>query len=241
MIWRNFFKTIVFAVLVSTFSCEKQKVVTQTTFEQPIVLKDTFDYLALGDSYTIGTGINANDSWPNQLSHKLKAANLPLGKTKIIAQNGWTTTNLINAIDNSDLSELRQKKIVSLLIGVNNQYQNISFDLFETEYEQLLQKAIGIAGDTSKVFVVSIPDYGVTPFGSTNSAQIAIDIDKYNFMVETKCKQLGITFINVTEIGRQLGSGQNALAPDQLHPSAYQYGLWVEEFLPVVVGLMDNG
>lgn len=201
---------------------------------------ETVRFLALGDSYTIGQGVEISERWPNQLNSKLKEIDINLDETKIIAQTGWKTSNLINAIENNDLSNMSDEAIVSLLIGVNNQFSNSAFDIFESEFNILLDKAILLAGSDERVFVVSIPDYAVTPFGQSDSAQISIEIDMYNEYIENRCDALDIPYINITEISRSLADGDNALALDNLHPSAYQYELWVYEILPIVIEILSE-
>ena len=139
--------------------------------------KEVINYLALGDSYTIGQGVEEKQRWPNQLSEKLHESNFEVDSLKIIAQPGWTTSNLIEGIEHVEMGTY---DLVSLLIGVNNQYQNQPFTTFETEFNILLNKSLEFAGDTKRVFVVSIPDYGVTPFGSSYSEGIRQEIDLYN-------------------------------------------------------------
>lgn len=205
---------------------------TCETIEEQTPIK----YLALGDSYTICQNVSEGGRWPNQLKEKLKDNNFEVEKTDIIAQTGWTTSNLITAINNASPEDYN---LVSLLIGVNNQYQNQPFTIFQTEFDQLLTTSINIAGNKDRVFVVSIPDYGVTPFGSANSQTIGQEIDQYNSYMETKCDSLGILYINITEISRTLGSTNGALTNDNLHPSASQYTEWVNEMLAEVLGLLE--
>lgn len=193
-------------------------------------------YLALGDSYTIGQGIETIESWPMQLGVKLSENGFSVEKNEIIAQTGWETTDLLNALADSSLEDYN---LVSLLIGVNNQYSNQPFETYTTEFDILLSQAIDLAGPT-RVFVVSIPDYGVTPFGSSNSENIALELDAYNAYAASKCDSLHIAYINITEISRQLGASDGALANDNLHPSSFQYGKWVEEILPIVLEILEK-
>ncbi len=197
----------------------------------------TYSYLALGDSYTIGQGVNQESSWPLQLADSLKAqGQIFLDPLQLIAQTGWTTTNLINQI-----SAVQPEKhdLISLLIGVNNQYQGGSFETFKNEFDTLLETSILLSTLEDRVFVVSIPDYGVTPFGMSNAPQIAAELNMYNSYMEGKCLEKDIPFINITEISRNLGDGEMALASDNLHPSEFQYSLWVMEIMPVVTQLLN--
>lgn len=205
--------------------------------EPEVVLPTEYTYLALGDSYTIGQGVSEEDRWPNQLSQQLTEDGLTITQTNIIARTGWTTQNLLNAIE---AEQPEQHDIVSLLIGVNNQFQRLAFDLYETEFDSLLNIALELSKDQKYVFVVSIPDYGVTPFGSSNSELIATELDQYNAYAEDRCKELDIPYINITEISREMGNNDGALASDKLHPSGIQYGKWVEVILPVVKDILKE-
>lgn len=201
--------------------------------------KKTINYLALGDSYTIGEGVEESLRWPNQLGHKLSELDYEVASVNIIAQTGWTTNNLLQAVENVETGKYN---LVSLLIGVNNQFQKQPFTTFETEFNILIDQCITFAGDINKVFVVSIPDYGVTPFGSSNSDSETIkkEIDAYNAYMAKQCNEKNIPFINITEISRTLGNSDGALASDNLHPSGSQYEAWVNKVQPKVVELLEN-
>ncbi len=201
--------------------------------------QETISFLALGDSYTIGQGVEESERWPNQLTVELESIGFTVEKTEIIAQTGWRTSNLIDAVEANDPKDFN---LVSLLIGVNNQFNGQDFEIFVDEFDILIQKATQIAGQSNRVFVVSIPDYGVTPFGNSwgNSQQIASEIDMYNNHISQKCSELGIPFINITDISRSLGASEGALASDDLHPSGFQYGLWVDEILPIVLEMLSD-
>ncbi len=197
----------------------------------------TFTYLALGDSYTIGQGVEEEARWPIQLKTQLSTKSVTLSPVDIIAQTGWTTDALLRAIDER---KPQQYDLVSLLIGVNNQYQKKPFSQFETEFKRLLNKAISLAGGSEKLFVVSIPDYSVTRFGSGNPGGISSEINGYNGYIQQQCIKRGILFVDVTYISREMGSADGALAGDGLHPSREQYGKWVERILPEVIELLEN-
>lgn len=195
-------------------------------------------YLALGDSYTIGQGVEESMRWPNLLKYKLKANNVDVSQVDIIAKTGWTTNNLLRAIDEQNPTSY---DLVSLLIGVNNQFQGTPISVFESEFDELLVICQEIAGGSEGVFVVSIPDYGVTPFGSAygNAETIAREIDQYNNYIQTKCREKGILYIDITYLSRVLADSQEALVSDQLHPSGFQYSKWIEVINIAVLELLE--
>lgn len=193
-------------------------------------------YLALGDSYTIGQGVDKNSRWPTQLQISLEASGHSISQVNFIAQTGWTTNDLLKEITKQNPDK---HDFVSLLIGVNNQFQKLNFENFKLEFDSLLTIANNLTIKNNRLFVVSIPDYGVTPFGSNNSEIIGQEIDDYNSYIKLKCQNLEIPFVNITEISRELGDASIALAADKLHPSGYQYRLWVDEILPIVKSLLD--
>jgi len=224
-----------FSILFSVFSCGKDDESTEP-FVSPGDPKG-HSYLALGDSYTIGQGVSQLESWPYQLSDSLLEYALSIDTLTVIAQTGWTTANLL---DNIESQQPQKHDLVSLLIGVNDQFQSRPFEDFQTGFDELLQIAIDRASGKSNVMVISIPDYGVTPFGSSNSATIAMELDEYNAYMEGECNALDIPFINITTISRELEDDEQALASDNLHPSGYQYSKWVEIILPVALDLLED-
>lgn len=226
---KNISSTIIqFTMMFMLISCQ-EKAETQTNNE-PI------QYLALGDSYTIGQGVDTLDRWPNQLSSKLEQDGYTIEKTDIIAQTGWKTSDLLNAIEDSSLENYN---LMSLLIGVNNQFSGIPFEIYANEFDELINQMIDAVG-SNRIFVVSIPDYGVTPFGSNNSETIAQELDDYNEYARSRCQALNIPYINITEISRSLGASDGALASDNLHPSGIQYAEWVEEIAPAVTEIIGE-
>lgn len=185
-----------------------------------------YTYLALGDSYTIGEQVAFAENLPNQTIQLLCKAGFAFNTADIIAKTGWTTDELSNAIENT--TTLERYDIVSLLIGVNNQYRGRSASEFKIEFEHLLQKAIQFAANKPHhVFVLSIPDWGVTPFAAGRERkQTAGEIDAYNYICETSAKEFQTNFINITASQREDGNSTEFLAPDGLHPSGREYKKW---------------
>ena len=184
-----------------------------------------YNYLALGDSYTIAESLNLIDSYPHQLKNQLKK----IDSVNIIAKTGWTTGELIDTLKSLNINN--KYDYVSLLIGVNNQYREYDISIFEKEFEYLLNLAIQYANDRSKVFVISIPDYGVTPFGFKNRDKIYKEIDQYNLIKRKIVEKYNIRFYDVTDISREAKEKKYLIAEDSLHPSREMYSLWVDRIL----------
>lgn len=197
-------------------------------------------YLALGDSYTIGESVTESERWPIQLGTVLQSKGFNISETDIIATTGWTTAELMDGIKTA--SPHSEYGLVSLLIGVNNQYRGYDFEIYETELIELVDKAIGFAGgDTSKVFMVSIPNYGVTPFGqSRGENRIRQELLEYDAYANTIAKQYGIPFLNITPISEKAKMDPSYIAEDQLHPSGKMYSEWVELMIPTVEKLLSG-
>lgn len=197
-------------------------------------------YLALGDSYTIGQSVDENERWPVQLVQALIEKGEDITEPEIIAQTGWTTDELKQGI------EARNPQgpydLVSLLIGVNNQYRGLDTADFRLELRELLQISINFAGkDTGRVIVVSIPDYGVTPFAQNmNPEQIAKEIDAFNAIKEQETMRAGVVFIDITPISRLAADDPSLLAEDGLHPSGKMYASWLGQILPWTEKILDN-
>ena len=191
-------------------------------------------YLALGDSYPIGEGVDESGRWPMQLAQALRNDGLPVTDPQIIAQTGWTTDELDSAIDAAHL--LPAFDIASLLIGVNNQYRGRSVEEYREQFTRLLERAIGfVQGRHDRVLVLSIPDWGVTAFGQQDArgaASIAAEIDAFNTTAQETCQQRGVAFINITGVSRTLGEQAAMQASDGLHPSALMYAEWTRLALP---------
>jgi lysophospholipase L1-like esterase len=186
-------------------------------------------YLALGDSYTIGEGVEPAERWPVQLAALLRARGVDVGDPEIVARTGWTTDELAAGIDAARPSG--PYALVSLLIGVNNQYRGLSVDAYRVEFRALLQRAMAFAGgEAGRVVVVSIPDWGVTPFAAgRDRAQVAREIDAYNAAGRDATAALGAHWVDVTPTSRRMA---DAVVGDGLHPSAAQYREWADQALP---------
>jgi lysophospholipase L1-like esterase len=193
-------------------------------------------YLALGDSYTIGESVSLSQSFPYQLSALLGLQANPT----IIATTGWTTSNLIYAISNSNITN-KTYDFVTLLIGVNDQYQGMNVDDYRTRFKQLLQTAITFAkGDRTRVFVLSIPDYGVTPFANRDDSRIGPEIDNFNFVNRSESSYAGVNYLDITGISKEAATDATLIAADGLHPSAKMYALWVQQLAPMVAARLNK-
>ncbi|MDX2284105.1 MAG: SGNH/GDSL hydrolase family protein [Bacteroidia bacterium] len=192
-------------------------------------------YLALGDSYTIGESVSEAQRWPVQLAAQLRTQGIRIDPPRIVARTGWTTNELQNAIAAAAIRDTFS--LVSLLIGVNNQYRGYPIAQYRREFAQLLDTAVGFAGGRpQRVFVLSIPDYGATPFGqSRNPAKIAEELDRYNAIADSICQTRSISFFNITPISREATGDPELVAPDRLHPSGKMYARWVELILPDIL------
>jgi lysophospholipase L1-like esterase len=190
-------------------------------------------FLALGDSYTIGESVAESERWPVQLVAELNQGGFSVAAPEIIATTGWTTDELQKGIEKA--SPKPPYDLVSLLIGVNNQYRGRSLDEYKIQFEALLVLAISFAdGKPEKVFVVSIPDYGVTPFAAERNPQkIGKEIDDFNSAAEVISKKLGVAFVNITPGSKEAANDPELVAGDGLHPSGKMYTQWVSQILPV--------
>ena len=218
---------ILFSVVI--FSC---------TLENPnenIDLPQKFDILSLGDSYTIGQGVCDECSYPRQLIDSFSVAHIrDTFNLEVIAQTGWTTNSLIN---NIDTLELEKKDVVTLLIGVNNQFWGLPFNQYETQFEELINISIGLTKSQTSddVLVISIPDWAYTPAGQTYNPEFTSEqINLYNEFAENYCLENEISYVYITDITR-LGLEQPELVSiDGLHPSEIAYSLFVQRIYPVL-------
>ncbi len=246
------FKQIVTIILsIFLLSCSTDESPSETTTTPPpatgtpsTTIPSNINYLALGDSYTIGQSVCETCRYPEQLKASLKAI-YPQSSfsLKVIAQTGWTTTNLISAINAQNPDS--NYDLVTLLIGVNNQYQGRDFSIYEKEFPELVKKAITLAkGDKKNVLVLSIPDYAYTPFG-TNQMQgqgtrISNEIKQYNTFAENYCTTNSVTFLSITDITQKGLDNPALVATDGLHPSAAAYTLFVDRILPKVKMILQD-
>ena len=193
-----------------------------------VVAGDLPRFLALGDSYTIGEGVATHERWPAQLVRALRADGLAVGDADIVATTGWTTDELAAAIAAREFDP--PYALVTLLIGVNNQYRGRSLDEYREQFSALLDTAIAFAGGhAQRVVVVSIPDWGETPFAIASGRdrqQIAREIDAFNIAAFNIAQAGGAAFVDVTELSRSQPLGEHWLAADGLHPSSEQYAAW---------------
>jgi lysophospholipase L1-like esterase len=190
-------------------------------------------FLALGDSYTIGEGVNGEGRWPAQLARALRDGGMSIAEPQIIAKTGWTTSELDAAIDAA--APQGTYSMVTLLIGVNDQYRGQSVESYRPKFRALLQRAIAFAaGKAGQVIVLSIPDWGVTPFArDRDTAAIRREIDAFNQANRDEAEAFGARYVDITPETRAAGSDAAMLASDGLHPSAAMYERWVRLVLPV--------
>jgi lysophospholipase L1-like esterase len=197
--------------------------------------KHHYTYLALGDSYTIGESVALHENFPYQTVQLLRERGLAFHAPEIIAKTGWTSFELAEQLLHTRLQD--QYDFVSLLIGVNNQYRHLPVGDFATDFAFLLKKAIHLAGNKpERVIVLSIPDWGVTPFAAKSGRNnISSDIDKFNSICESASKNQAVHFIDITNESRKAASDASLLAGDLLHYSGKAYGLWAEKISGCII------
>ncbi len=222
--------TLLFITFAFT-SCEEE----EAALPEPT---NEFTYLALGDSYTIGEGVPKEDRWGDQLADLLRENNVDISDPVTIARTGWTTSELASAIRSQNPPS--DFDLVSLLIGVNNQYRGQSLATYRTEFKELLQTSIRLAsGNPKNVIVLSTPDWGATPFAAgSNRQQIAEEIDAFNAVARQEAQRAGVTFIDITPLTRQYGNDATYLANDRLHYSGKMHLEWAKLTLPVAKDIL---
>lgn len=195
-------------------------------------------YLALGDSYTIGESVDPGQRWPVLLARAFREAGVPLGEPVIVARTGWTTDELAAAMDEAGLQG--RYDLVSLLIGVNNQYRGRSPEEFRLQFRDLLARAVALAGgENERVLVLSIPDWGVTPFArGRDRDRIAREIDAFNRVKMEECWRAAVSWVDVTPISREAEGDPDLVASDGLHPSGLMYARWVQAAFPVALEML---
>ena len=195
---------------------------------------DASTWLALGDSYTIGEGVAEAERWPNQVAAALAGEGVVVAP-RILATTGWTSAELLAALDRAQVNG--PFDLVSLLIGVNDQYRGRALAEYRADLETLLERALGLAGGrTSRVLIASIPDWSVTPFaraGGHDPVRIAAQIDAFNAVAREAATARRLTWIDVTGLSRDRGADPTMLAADGLHPSAVMYARWSRRIAPV--------
>lgn len=230
--------TAALILIVIILGCEKGTIngmnkIDTTKTETPA---GQLSYLALGDSYTIGEAVAQAQSFPYQLAAKLDAQEIKVSVPRIIAKTGWTTGELQTAIQSAAITS--KYDIVTLLIGVNNQYRGNSADTYRKEFKALLQTAIGFAGgNKAHVFVVSIPDWGVTPFGKGSGREvntISKEIDAFNAINKEETLEAGVSYTDITPGSRNVNTDVSLAASDGLHPSGKMYQEWVALLAPAI-------
>lgn len=198
----------------------------------------TIRYLALGDSYTIGESVSEADRWPHQLVQQLEAEGIQVELT-IIARTGWTVEELWQGMQARPPEGTYD--LVTLLVGVNNQYRGYPVKDYRQDFQFMLGKAIDYAGgEPGKVIVLSIPDWGITPFAAgRDSAQIAAEIDGFNAVNRDEATSAGVRYVDITAISRMASQDPELIAGDGLHPSGKMYARWTEAVLPVVREIVE--
>ena len=189
-------------------------------------------YLALGDSYTIGESVDPSERWPVQLVERLREDSVVVSEPEILARTGWTTSDLAAGI--ARVNPLGPYDLVTLMIGVNNQFRGLDVEQYRLEFSALLLQSVGFAGgEPSQVIVVSTPDWGVTPFArGFDRVRIAREIDRFNLVAQDETARVGAVFVDVTGVSRLAENQPNLIAFDGLHPSGDMYNLWVDLIFP---------
>ena len=233
---------LILTSLLITYTQQSAKPVMITT---ATTNASKYTFLSLGDSYTIGESVDASARWPVQLAGRLRQEGVDVADPGIIAKTGWTTAELQDSI--RDSGNRKTYDLVSLLIGVNNQYRDQSQDRYRTEFRALLQTAVRFTGGkTNRVIVLSIPDWGISPFAAgRDHKQIATEIDAFNAIARDECRKTGIAYIDITPLSRK-AAGESTpeddtqFTSDGLHYSGKHMQQWAELALPVAKDLLKK-
>jgi len=230
------------SILLLVGSCAKSSSEANNNFITPVAVDttpiipvpDTLNYLALGDSYTIRQSVAVSDRYPVQAVKLLAGNAVHMQDPEIIAVTGWTTQDLLNAIKNKTAA--KPYSVVTLLIGVNNQYQGRTLDEYKTQFTQLLEQSIQLAGNRAgHVIVLSVPDYSVTPFAaSLDRASVAGQIDLFNAANKQISLQYQVQYLDVTTASRMAANDRSLIAGDSLHFSGKEYGVWASGLAPLL-------
>lgn len=189
---------------------------------------ESYSFLALGDSYTVGEGVSYEESWPSQFVDYALDRGIDFKNPELIAQTGWKTYDLLDAIKSSNLSV--KYDFISLLIGVNNQFNSRPLSEFEDDLNEILTEINYLKKGNSKVIVISIPDWGYSPYGSSyDRERISDEIDQFNNILKKISEQNNLNFVDVTQISRSAINQPNLIAEDNLHPSGLMYLEWVKK------------
>lgn len=227
---------IAWLVLISfgIYACTKKMSTVNPSPSAP----GSFTYLALGDSYTIGQSVESGKRFPALTEVLLRSYGIKISDPDYIATTGWTTGDLLNAVNATNVKN--DYSIVSLLIGVNNQYQGKNLEEYKSQFTTLLQDAIKFAGnDKNRVFVLSIPDYSVTPFArASDTSRIAAQLNEFNAANLAISKSFGVHYLDITPISREAKTNLNLIASDGLHPSGDQYQRWADLLAPMMATVL---
>ncbi len=244
---KGFFYFLVLIGLVSCTSAPTPESILTPTMTETLPVSPTSSptparlrILALGDSYTIGEGVAEELRWPVQLAARLREQGQAVRDPQIIARTGWTTDELSAAIDRSQPEG--KFDLVTLLIGVNNQYRGRSADEYRVQFRALLERSVAFAGGRAdRVLVLSIPDWSATPYAmSFDRARVASEIDAYNQINRQETEAAGAVYVDITPISRQAGADPELLAADGLHPSGKMYAAWVDLALPSALSAVQD-
>lgn len=227
------------AIIISSLACTL-RISDSAMTVNPNAEASAYSFLSLGDSYTIGERVSANYRWSVQLAEMLRKDGKDVGDPDIIARTGWTTAELQDAIKTS--GNQKTYDLVSLLIGVNNQYRGQSQDQYRIELRELLQTATKFAGGkAAHVFVLSIPDWGGSPYAAgQDKTKIGREIDQFNAIAKDECQKAEITYVDITFLSRSAAGDDSQFASDGLHYSGKHMKQWAEKALPVVKQLLKK-